>query len=267
MIPGWMTRIPSSPTAPMPSSGWNGTPSLRTMMTSSGAPSARATCDATGTPPRGRPSRTTGSPRRCRSLAASRRPASSRSAKAMTTLVTSFLAAGQVPLGTMVTCGPAPGCGRAGRASGTGQVSAGRAVSFLAGMRYRCERPGARLAALRGVDGRDGHLPPGHRRVHRGAKRAGTWAFQPVSRGEQPVHAGRPRPCRSIRPGQSRVRSQRTDGAGAAWLASRVIWLPIPDRNLRRDGKGWLPRSGGYRRPRLWLRSEIKEWAKHTGRA
>ena len=81
----WMTRIPSSPTASMPSSGWNGTPSLRTMMTSSGAPSARATCDATGTSPGGRLSRTTGSPRRCRSLAASRRPASSRSAKVMTT--------------------------------------------------------------------------------------------------------------------------------------------------------------------------------------
>ena len=40
---GLMTRTPSSPTAPMPSSGWNGTPSLRTTMTSSGAPSACAT--------------------------------------------------------------------------------------------------------------------------------------------------------------------------------------------------------------------------------
>ena len=34
--------------APMPSSGWNGTPSLRTMITSSDASSARATSNAMG---------------------------------------------------------------------------------------------------------------------------------------------------------------------------------------------------------------------------
>ncbi len=83
MTSGLRTRAPSSPTAPMPSSGWNGTPSLRTTMTSSGAPSACATW-ATRTPPRGRPRTTTGSPRRCPSRAESRRPASSRSANTMT---------------------------------------------------------------------------------------------------------------------------------------------------------------------------------------
>jgi hypothetical protein len=81
MIFWFRTRTPSSPMAPMPSSGWNGIPSLRTTITSSGAPSARATSKATGTPPRGRPSTTTRCPRRCCSLAASCRPASARSAK------------------------------------------------------------------------------------------------------------------------------------------------------------------------------------------
>ena len=59
------TSAPSSPTAPIASSGWKGTPSLRTTITSSGASSARATSAATGTPPRGNPSTTTSSPRRC----------------------------------------------------------------------------------------------------------------------------------------------------------------------------------------------------------
>ena len=63
-----MIRTPSSPMAPMPSSGWYGTPSLRTTITSSGAPSAWATSKATGTPPRGSPRTTRGSPRRCASL-------------------------------------------------------------------------------------------------------------------------------------------------------------------------------------------------------
>jgi len=35
-----MTRAPSSPIAPKPYSGWNGTPSLRTTITSSGAPNS-----------------------------------------------------------------------------------------------------------------------------------------------------------------------------------------------------------------------------------
>ena len=51
-------RTPPSPIAPIASSGWKGTPSLRTTMTSSGTASARATSNATGTPPRGSPSTT-----------------------------------------------------------------------------------------------------------------------------------------------------------------------------------------------------------------
>ena len=46
------TRTPPSPIAPIASSGCLGTPSLRTMMTSSGACRVRATTAATGTPPR-----------------------------------------------------------------------------------------------------------------------------------------------------------------------------------------------------------------------
>ena len=74
------TRTPPSPMAPMASSGWNGTPSLRTTMTSSGAPSACATSNATGTPPRGSPRTTTSWSRTYCSRAASSRPASTRSA-------------------------------------------------------------------------------------------------------------------------------------------------------------------------------------------
>ena len=83
-ISSLMIRIPSSPMAPMPSSGWNGTPSLRTTITSKGASSDRATSNATGTPPRGRPSTTTCSSRRCWRRSARRRPASKRSAKNIT---------------------------------------------------------------------------------------------------------------------------------------------------------------------------------------
>ena len=79
------TSTPSSPTAPIASSGRDGTPSLRTTITSNGAPKARATSAATGTPPRGNPSTTTSSPRRCRSRSASRRPASTRSTNRTTT--------------------------------------------------------------------------------------------------------------------------------------------------------------------------------------
>jgi hypothetical protein len=71
-------RTPSSPMAPMASSGWNGTPSLRTTITSSGALSAAATWAATVTPPRGSPSTTTFSPRSVDSASARRRPASRR---------------------------------------------------------------------------------------------------------------------------------------------------------------------------------------------
>ena len=87
LTPAWRrtsafrTRTPSSPTAPIPSSGWNGTPSFRTTRMSSGALSAFATSYATGTPPRGRP-RTRGEvARRPESRSASRRPASRRSRK------------------------------------------------------------------------------------------------------------------------------------------------------------------------------------------
>ena len=115
MISWFRTRTPSSPMAPMPSSGWNGTPSLRTTITSSGAPSARATSKATGTPPRGRPSTTTRCPRRCCSLAASCRPASARSAKRMAPLLPgqpppvnqTSPSRGSAP-GTMVTSGRLP---------------------------------------------------------------------------------------------------------------------------------------------------------------
>src|SRR5512139_218500 len=75
---GLSTSTPSSPTAPIASSGWKGTPSLRTTITSKGASSAEATSKATGTPPRGRPRTTVSGPRRCSTLRASWRPASAR---------------------------------------------------------------------------------------------------------------------------------------------------------------------------------------------
>src|SRR5690242_10582152 len=78
-----MTCAPPSPMAPKPYSGWNGTPSLRTMITSRGACSSRATSAATGTPPCGKASTTTSVPRRCDSDRASRRPASARSANSI----------------------------------------------------------------------------------------------------------------------------------------------------------------------------------------
>ena len=72
------TTTPPSPSAPMASSGWNGTPILRTRITSSGASSAAATSKPTATPPRGRP-RTTGAlewpaPQRVGQAGAPRRP-------------------------------------------------------------------------------------------------------------------------------------------------------------------------------------------------
>ncbi len=74
-----MTRTPPEARAPIASSGWEGTPSLRTMKTSSGAWSARATSAPTGTPPRGRASTSTsGRPAYRLSAFASRRPASVR---------------------------------------------------------------------------------------------------------------------------------------------------------------------------------------------
>src|SRR4051812_30442926 len=73
------TRTSPSPSAPIASSGCDGTPSLRTKMTSSGASRARATSYATGTPPRGSATTTGCSSRRWSSRAASRRPASARS--------------------------------------------------------------------------------------------------------------------------------------------------------------------------------------------
>ncbi len=71
--------------APIPSSGWKGTPSLRTTITSNGASRARATSNATGIPPRGNPRTTTSCPRRYRSRCASFRPASLRSTNGMMT--------------------------------------------------------------------------------------------------------------------------------------------------------------------------------------
>ena len=76
MVRGSRTRTLPSPMAPMATSGWNGTPSFRTTITSIGASSALATSNATGTPPRGRPSTTTFRPRRPASRFPSRRPAS-----------------------------------------------------------------------------------------------------------------------------------------------------------------------------------------------
>ena len=76
---GLMIRTPPSPMAPIPSSGWSGTPSLRITITSSGACSAWATSNATGTPPRGNPSTTTSCPRRWLTRRESSRPASTRS--------------------------------------------------------------------------------------------------------------------------------------------------------------------------------------------
>ncbi len=66
--------------APIASSGWNGTPSLRTTITSMGTAKAWATSNATGTPPCGRAKTTASSPRKNLSRAAKRRPASRRSA-------------------------------------------------------------------------------------------------------------------------------------------------------------------------------------------
>ena len=54
-----MIGAPPSTTAPMASSGWKGTPTLRTRIRSSGASSTAATSAATVTPPRGS-ARTTG---------------------------------------------------------------------------------------------------------------------------------------------------------------------------------------------------------------
>ena len=76
-----LDRSPTAAMAPIASSGCPGTPSLRTISTSSLAPSAAATSAATGTPPRGRPSTTTSSrPEYPPSSAASARPAAVRSA-------------------------------------------------------------------------------------------------------------------------------------------------------------------------------------------
>ena len=75
------TRAPRSPMAPIATSGWLGSPSLRTTSTSSGAWSADASSAATGTPPRGRPSTTGRSIVRPANACASRRPASRRSVK------------------------------------------------------------------------------------------------------------------------------------------------------------------------------------------
>src|SRR5437764_1460417 len=66
----------------MASSSWRGTPSLRTIKTSSGAPSALATSYATGTPPRGSASTSrSGRPAYPMNIVANVRPASARSRK------------------------------------------------------------------------------------------------------------------------------------------------------------------------------------------
>jgi len=73
------TRALPSPTAPIASSGWLGTPSFRTTTTSSGVCSSCATSKATGTPPRGRPTVTTSLLANELSADASARPAPRRS--------------------------------------------------------------------------------------------------------------------------------------------------------------------------------------------
>src|SRR5207244_11559382 len=76
------TRTPPEAIAPTASSSNPGTPSLRTMKTSSGTRNARATSYATGTPPRGRPSTITSSrPAYLESFSPSNRPASARFGK------------------------------------------------------------------------------------------------------------------------------------------------------------------------------------------
>ena len=85
------TLKPPSPMAPMASSGWKGTPSLRTTITSSGASRASATSRARGTPPRGSPRTTTSCPRSCSSRSASNRPASARFWKPLTVLAPTLL--------------------------------------------------------------------------------------------------------------------------------------------------------------------------------
>ena len=47
-----------------------------------------------------------------------------------------------------------------------------------------------------------------------------------------------PRAPAGFRAGQSRVRSQRIDGAGAAWLTSRVIWPTLAADGDGRPGDG-----------------------------
>src|SRR5205823_8928845 len=80
------TRTPPVAIAPIASSRWNGTPSLRTRNTSSGARSSRATSWATGTPPRGSASTiTSGWPAYALSRRASRPPASRRSRNRLAT--------------------------------------------------------------------------------------------------------------------------------------------------------------------------------------
>jgi len=57
LISVWLRKqTPPLATAPIASSSWPGTPSLRARNTSSGAPNFPATSKATGTPPRGSPS-------------------------------------------------------------------------------------------------------------------------------------------------------------------------------------------------------------------
>src|SRR6516164_7318064 len=112
-----MILMPPSPIAPMPSSGWTGTPSLRTRITSRGAPSARATSAATGTPPRGSPSTTTSAPRRCSIRSASRLPASDLSRNDMAIASVRFQSAPSDWIGreAMVPIVPARGDGRSGQ--------------------------------------------------------------------------------------------------------------------------------------------------------
>ena len=162
---GLMILTSPSPIAPMPSSGWTGTPSLRTTITSSGAPSARATSAATGTPPRGSASTTTSSPRRCSIRLASRLPASDRSRNDM--VIASVLSQSLLP-----SDGHDRGDGpRWLRARGDGRVQA-RPGSRTAGVQDSSER---RKACVR-VASSPLPYPPATKSVTPASARALIWA-------------------------------------------------------------------------------------------
>lgn len=161
-----MTRTPPSPMAPKPSSGWCGTPSLRTTITSSGAPSSCATRKATGTPPRGRPSTTGSLCARGPRASASRRPASARSANStgLTSHRREHVAATRlVPGDTPPSFPSSPRAGRAqiggGRTPGSAtQVTMKTIVVNVCGVGRTACRPGRRAFDVLQPCGQEGEL-------------------------------------------------------------------------------------------------------------